>query len=132
MNGEIPLDQVYQRRLEIVRPTRADVDALGRQYVECLVDGAAETITALRDEQPDVFDELMVAARRLERLNADVQEIEFTVEDGSLWLLQTRGAERSAQASDEVCGTDRGRHRANGSAARRVLLGSDLDVRRVV
>ena len=49
MNGEIPLDQVFQRRLEIVRPTRADVDALGRQYIECLVDGAAETITALRD-----------------------------------------------------------------------------------
>lgn len=49
MNGEIPLDQVYQRRLEIVRPTRADVDALARQYVECLVDGAAETITALRN-----------------------------------------------------------------------------------
>lgn len=49
MNGEIPLDQVYQRRLEIVRPTRAAVDALARQYIECLVDGAAETITALRD-----------------------------------------------------------------------------------
>jgi pyruvate,orthophosphate dikinase len=28
-----------------------------------------------------------------------VQEIEFTVEDGTLWLLQTRAAERSAQAA---------------------------------
>jgi pyruvate, orthophosphate dikinase len=35
----------------------------------------------------------------LERLGSDVQEIEFTVEDGKLWLLQTRAAERSAQAA---------------------------------
>ncbi len=58
-----------------------------------------EPITALRDEQPTVYDELMDAARRLERLESDVQEIEFTVEDGTLWLLQTRTAERSAQAA---------------------------------
>jgi pyruvate,orthophosphate dikinase len=58
-----------------------------------------EPITALRDEQPAVYDELMDAARRLERLESDVQEIEFTVEDGTLWLLQTRTAERSAQAA---------------------------------
>jgi pyruvate,orthophosphate dikinase len=69
----------------------------GDDVVSGLVD--VEPITALRDEQPDVFNELMVAARHLERLNADVQEIEFTVEDGRLWLLQTRGAERSAQAA---------------------------------
>lgn len=58
-----------------------------------------EPITALRDEQPAVYDELSDAASRLERLGADVQEIEFTVEDGRLWLLQTRDAERSAQAA---------------------------------
>lgn len=58
-----------------------------------------EPITALRDEQPGVYGELMDAARTLERLGSDVQEIEFTVEDGKLWLLQTRAAERSAQAA---------------------------------
>lgn len=58
-----------------------------------------EPISALRDEQPVVYDELMDAARSLERLGSDVQEIEFTVEDGKLWLLQTRAAERSAQAA---------------------------------
>lgn len=58
-----------------------------------------EPITALRDEQPAVYDELMDAARSLERLGSDVQEIEFTVEDGRLWLLQARAAERSAQAA---------------------------------
>lgn len=58
-----------------------------------------EPISALRDEQPAVYNELMDVAGSLERLGADVQEIEFTVEDGKLWLLQTRAAERSAQAA---------------------------------
>ena len=69
----------------------------GDDVVSGLVD--VEPITALRDEQPAVYDELMAAARRLERLESDIQEIEFTVEDGKLWLLQTRAAERSAQAA---------------------------------
>ncbi|MEZ0354190.1 pyruvate, phosphate dikinase [Mycobacterium sp. pR1184] len=58
-----------------------------------------EPITALRDEQPAVYQQLMDVARTLERLGSDVQEIEFTVEEGKLWLLQTRAAERSAQAA---------------------------------
>jgi pyruvate, orthophosphate dikinase len=69
----------------------------GDEVVSGLVD--VEPITALRDEQPAVYDELMDAARGLERLDSDVQEIEFTVEAGKLWLLQTRSAERSAQAA---------------------------------
>ncbi len=56
-------------------------------------------IAALHDEQPSVFAGLMAAADTLERLERDVQEIEFTVEQGKLWLLQTRSAERSAQAA---------------------------------
>jgi pyruvate, orthophosphate dikinase len=69
----------------------------GDDVVSGLVD--VEPITALRDEQPAVYDELMDSARSLERLGSDMQEIEFTVEDGKLWLLQTRSAERSAQAA---------------------------------
>jgi pyruvate, orthophosphate dikinase len=69
----------------------------GDDVVSGLVD--VEPITALREEQPAVYDELMDVARSLERLAADIQEIEFTVEDGKLWLLQTRAAERSAQAA---------------------------------
>lgn len=66
-----------------------------------VVSGSVEVqpITALRDEQAAVYDELVAAAGTLERLDADVQEIEFTVESGKLWLLQTRAAERSAQAA---------------------------------
>jgi pyruvate,orthophosphate dikinase len=69
----------------------------GDDVVSGLVD--VEPITALRDEQPAAYDELADAARSLERFGRDVQEIEFTVEDGKLWLLQTRAAERSAQAA---------------------------------
>ncbi|MDI3314089.1 MAG: pyruvate, phosphate dikinase [Mycobacterium sp.] len=66
-----------------------------------VVSGAVDVqpISALGDQQPAVYHELMAAARSLERLESDVQQIEFTVEDGKLWLLQTRAAERSAQAA---------------------------------
>ncbi|TAM64487.1 pyruvate, phosphate dikinase [Mycobacterium sp.] len=58
-----------------------------------------EPVSALRDEQPAIYDELMETAGTLERISKDVQDIEFTVEQGKLWLLQTRVAKRSAQAA---------------------------------
>jgi phosphoserine phosphatase len=54
MNGEIALDEVYARRLEIIRPTRAEVEALGRRYIDSLVPGAEETIATLRRAGADV------------------------------------------------------------------------------
>ncbi|WP_425518563.1 pyruvate, phosphate dikinase [Mycobacterium spongiae] len=72
----------------------------GDDVVSGLVDVAP--IAALRDEQPTVYDELTAAARRWEQLTSDVQEIEFTVEDGNLWLLQARAAARSAQAAVRI------------------------------
>ena len=49
MNGEIPLDEVYARRLELIRPTLADVEALGSRYTESLVPGARATLDELRE-----------------------------------------------------------------------------------
>ena len=49
MNGEIPLDQVYAKRLELIRPTKDRVDGLGATYVQSLVDGAKETIATLQE-----------------------------------------------------------------------------------
>jgi pyruvate,orthophosphate dikinase len=68
---------------------------------EDVVSGAvdAQPVSALAEEQPDVYDELVAAARTLERLGSDIQDIEYTVEEGRLWLLQTRAAKRSAQAA---------------------------------
>jgi phosphoserine phosphatase len=54
MNGEIALDEVYGRRLEIIKPTLADVEALGQRYIEALVDGAEETIATLQQSGADV------------------------------------------------------------------------------
>jgi pyruvate,orthophosphate dikinase len=48
---------------------------------------------------PKAFDELLETMRRLEDHYHDMQDIEFTVEDGRLYLLQTRGAKRTAAAA---------------------------------
>ena len=50
MNGEIPLDQVYGKRLELIRPSQDAVEQLGATYVRSLVDGAKKTIAALQSE----------------------------------------------------------------------------------
>ena len=48
MNGAIPLEEVYARRLELIRPTRTAVEALAARYGQSLVEGAAQTIDALQ------------------------------------------------------------------------------------
>lgn len=74
---------------------------LRRGQGEDVVSGTfdVDPVSALREEQPTVYTELLSAAQALERLAADVQDIEYTVEEGKLWLLQTRNAKRSAQAA---------------------------------
>lgn len=49
MRGAVPLEEVYGRRLALVRPTRQAVLALGRRYIETLVPGARETVRGLLD-----------------------------------------------------------------------------------
>ncbi len=56
-------------------------------------------LSALRAELPEVHDELLEAGRLLEGEHGDVQDIEFTVERGRLFLLQTRSAKRSPLAA---------------------------------
>lgn len=50
MNGEVALEEVYARRLELVRPTRDRVDALAAEYIAALVPDARELVAALRSE----------------------------------------------------------------------------------
>jgi phosphoserine phosphatase len=50
MRGSIPLEQVYGRRLELVKPPRGRVVALGQRYIETLVPDARETVAALLAE----------------------------------------------------------------------------------
>jgi pyruvate,orthophosphate dikinase len=58
-----------------------------------------EPIEAMRDRLPDAFEQLLETMQQLEKNYRDMQDIEFTVEDGKLYLLQTRSAKRTAAAA---------------------------------
>jgi len=58
-----------------------------------------EPITAMQTALPEAYDQFMENMRRLEEHYRDMQDIEFTVEDGRLYLLQTRSAKRTAAAA---------------------------------
>ena len=58
-----------------------------------------EPVAAMKERLPEAFDELVETMRRLEEHYKDMQDIEFTVEDGKLYLLQTRSAKRTAAAA---------------------------------
>ncbi|HEY6836240.1 MAG TPA: pyruvate, phosphate dikinase, partial [Gaiellaceae bacterium] len=58
-----------------------------------------EPLEAMKQQLGPAFDELLETMRRLEEHYRDVQDIEFTVEDGRLYLLQTRSAKRTATAA---------------------------------
>jgi pyruvate,orthophosphate dikinase len=78
-------------------------------YGEYLVNAQGEDVVAgirtpqpieeMRERLPDAYDELMDTMSRLEQHYRDMQDIEFTIEDGSLFILQTRSAKRTAAAA---------------------------------
>jgi pyruvate,orthophosphate dikinase len=88
--------------------------ATGEQglYGEFLANAQGEDVVAgvrtpqpleeLGDSFPEVFEELLDTMRRLEQHYRDAQDIEFTIEDGKLFLLQTRPAKRHATSMVKV------------------------------
>jgi pyruvate, orthophosphate dikinase len=58
-----------------------------------------QPIAEMEERLPEAFAELVETMRRLEEHYRDVQDIEFTVEEGNLFLLQTRSAKRTAPAA---------------------------------
>lgn len=54
MRGDVALEEVYGRRLGLIRPTRQAIDDLAGRYIAGLVDDAAATISALRAAGVDV------------------------------------------------------------------------------
>jgi pyruvate,orthophosphate dikinase len=74
---------------------------LPRGQGEDVVSGTHDPLPfhALAEQLPDQHDQLMSLAAALEQAGRDVQDIEFTIESGRLWLLQTRSAKRSPQAA---------------------------------
>lgn len=50
MNGEVPIGEVFGRRMEIIRPDRATADAVAQLYVDTIVPGTAEVIARLKSD----------------------------------------------------------------------------------
>ena len=61
-----------------------------------------QPLSALRDAMPEVYADLDAAVTRLERHYGDMQDIEFTVEEGTLYLLQTRNGKRTGAAAVRI------------------------------
>ena len=61
-----------------------------------------QSIETLKDIMPDIYDEFLEIAKRLEDYYADMQDMEFTIEDGRLYMLQTRSGKRTGLASVNI------------------------------
>jgi len=81
-------------------------------YGEYLLNAQGEDVVAgirtpskierLQQDLPRVYEQFQEIARRLEQHYHDMQDLEFTVEKGRLYMLQTRSAKRTAQAAVKV------------------------------
>lgn len=61
-----------------------------------------EDLRKLKEEMPSIYDEFEQISHRLEKHYRDMQDVEFTVEKGKLWMLQTRDGKRTAQSAVRI------------------------------
>jgi len=61
-----------------------------------------KTIERLKDIMPEIYDQFLELASLLEKHYKDMQDIEFTIERGTLYLLQTRNGKRTAAAAINI------------------------------
>ena len=61
-----------------------------------------QTIDQLHATNPGAYDQFAAVAKNLERHYKDMQDMEFTIEQGKLYMLQTRNGKRTAQAAFKV------------------------------
>jgi pyruvate,orthophosphate dikinase len=59
-------------------------------------------INELKRDMPDIYRQFLEAAEKLERHYLDMQDLEFTVERGKLWMLQTRNGKRTGPAGVRI------------------------------
>jgi pyruvate,orthophosphate dikinase len=88
-------------RDEVTGAPEPSGDFLVNAQGEDVVSGVRNTldISELADVMPEAHEQLMEILRELERHYGDMQDTEFTVEEGQLYMLQTRNAKRPAQAA---------------------------------
>ena len=138
MNGEIPLEDVYGRRLEIIKPGRRDLEVLGETYKQSLVDGAEEVVRSLLDAGCDVqrvtagiLQAVLPLARHLGLRESAVHAVSVdTGEDGAYRSFDTRSKLIRTRGKETVILNARAR-----SHGRAVLIGdgvSDLEAREAV
>jgi pyruvate,orthophosphate dikinase len=58
-----------------------------------------EKIEDLKDAMPEAYQEFLAICEKLEKHYRDMQDVEFTIENGKLWMLQTRTGKRTAKAA---------------------------------
>ena len=61
-----------------------------------------EPISRLQDDMPKVYDQLMAIRQKLETHYKEMQDIEFTVQDGTLYMLQTRTGKRTGPSAVRI------------------------------
>lgn len=123
MNGEISVDEVYARRLDLIRPKRIDVEALGRQYPVSLVEGAEEAVEALRNAGVQVhlvtagiFQAMQPLAARLEIPDRALHAVALRFDDAGNYVDFDRTSPLTRPRGKEVVVRDV-RARTKGKAA---------------
>ena len=99
--GELSCSGVAFSRDEVTGEPTPSGDFLVNAQGEDVVSGVRTPldIHEMKDVMPEAHDELMDILRTLEGHYEDMQDTEFTVEEGTLFMLQTRNAKRPAQAA---------------------------------
>jgi len=92
--------------------TRNPATGENKFYGEYLVNAQGEDVVAgirtpkqiseLETDMPDIYQQYVNIAKQLEKGYHDVQDMEFTVERGKLWILQTRNGKRTAKAAIKI------------------------------
>ncbi len=99
--GETSCSGVAFSRDEITGEPTPSGDFLPNAQGEDVVSGVRtpRDLHDIKEAMPEVYEELMEILRTLEGHYRDMQDTEFTVEEGRLYMLQTRNAKRPAQAA---------------------------------
>ncbi|MFZ1866651.1 MAG: pyruvate, phosphate dikinase [Polyangiales bacterium] len=102
--GESSATGVAMSRNATTGENALEGDYLTNAQGEDVVAGTRPTkpLEQLKTEMPEVYAQFEEIARRLERHYRDMQDMEFTVERGMLWILQTRTGKRTAQAAVRI------------------------------
>ncbi len=62
----------------------------------------AKEFPSLEEAMPDLYQQLFVIQKKLENHYSDMQDLEFTIQEGKLWLLQTRNGKRTGAAMVKI------------------------------